>query len=531
MPQASEQHTTTSATSATGATGKQGKAGKPQKQKGGKFLPALCNVFGTLLLVAVIGLCVPLTVPLVMGYQVYDVVTGSMEPEIPVGSVVYVKDTDPLNVEEGQIIAYQREEGVIVHRVVTNRTSLGEFVTKGDANQVEDLEPIPYEAFLGVTEMHLPMVGAFMAIYASTVGKIYLLLTAACGVMFNMVASRMRAMRRAKLVKELKSGSAATSAATGRAGAPAGAALAEDAAAGAGPATSDAAAAAGPAMAGVASSPSAETSNGSSASAQASRHANNRASSRARKRSPLRIVRNVFIALLAVVFLGSGGVIGYVNWQYSLSDQLYSQAVDTYARASQEEGAGLEKPPITIDFDALCARNPDIIGWIYCPDTAINYPVLQGKDNDQYLHTDYTGAYNLDGSIFVDSRNTRGFVDANTIVYGHHMMSGSMFAGLTEWENQAYYDKHPVMWLLTPTQNYKVILVSGHHVDAYSNMYEIIKAPGKELDAMLAEAKEKSTFKTDAEMDPNGTYVMLSTCAYLWDTDRYVIHGLLTPAL
>ena len=487
------------------ASGQQKAAQKANKKaKGGKFLPALCNVLGTLLLVVVIGLCVPLTVPLVMGYQVYNVTTGSMEPEISVGSVVYVKDTDPLNVEEGQIIAYQHEEGVIVHRVVTNRTSLGEFVTKGDANQVEDLEPIPYDAFLGVAEMHLPMVGAFMSIYASTVGKIYLLLTAACGVMLNMVASRMRAARRAKLVKELKANPAASSTAAAQAGAAAGAS----------------------APAGVSQSSTGEMA--TDASASESQAANGRAS-RTRKRSPLRIVRNVFIALLAVMFLGSGGVIGYVNWQYSLSDQLYSQAIDEYARTSPDESAGLEKPPITIDFKSLCAANPDIIGWIYCPGTVINYPVLQGKDNDQYLHTDYTGEYNLDGSIFVDSHNSRDFSDANTIVYGHHMMSGSMFAGLTEWEDQAYYDKHPIMWLLTPTQNYKVVLVSGHHVDAYSNIYEIIKTPGKELDAMLAEAKAQSTFKTDAEMDPNGTYVMLSTCAYLWDTDRYVLHRLLKP--
>ena len=185
-----------------------------------------------------------------------------------------------------------------------------------------------------------------------------------------------------------------------------------------------------------------------------------------------------------------------------------------------------------MDFKSLRAKNPDIVGWIYCPDTPINYPVLQGKDNDQYLYTDYTGAYNIDGSIFVDADNTPGFMDSNTIIYGHHMASGSMFAGLERWADQAYYEEHPVVWLLTPEQNYQVVLFSGHHIDAGSSMYDIIKRPGPEMNAFLSEALEKSDFKETSGMklDPYARYVMLSTCAYLFDGDRYVLHGQLVPA-
>lgn len=168
------------------------------KSRGGNAIPALCNVLGTFLIVAVIALCVPVTVPVLMGYQVYDVVSGSMEPAIPVGSAVYVKQADPLTIEVGDVVAYRDGANVVVHRVTANRASSDELVTKGDANNVEDFEPIPYSAVLGRTEAHIPFLGSFMAVYASTAGKVYLLLLAICGLLLNIVAANMRKRKHAE---------------------------------------------------------------------------------------------------------------------------------------------------------------------------------------------------------------------------------------------------------------------------------------------------------------------------------------------
>lgn len=76
--------------------------------KGGKILPALCSVSGTLILISVIAVCIPITVPKLMGYEIYDIVSGSMEPEIPVGSVIYVKAAAPEDIQEGDVIAFRR---------------------------------------------------------------------------------------------------------------------------------------------------------------------------------------------------------------------------------------------------------------------------------------------------------------------------------------------------------------------------------------------------------------------------------------
>lgn len=167
-----------------------------------KQLPAFCRVLGIAFLVIVIGLCVPITVPRIAGFEIYEVVSGSMEPEIPVGSVLYVKHVEPETVAENEIIAFQDVDDVVAHRVVYNRPALGEFVTKGDANNVEDRDPIPYEAVVGRVEAHLPVFGMAMALYSSTMGKVYLFLTAGCGLMLCMLANRMEEDDARKAIKK-----------------------------------------------------------------------------------------------------------------------------------------------------------------------------------------------------------------------------------------------------------------------------------------------------------------------------------------
>lgn len=167
-----------------------------RSKRGGKILPALCNLVGTLILLAVIGSCLPMILPQFLGYQIYNIVSGSMAPEIPVGSVVYVESAQPETVVEGDVIAFFSGNTVITHRVVANRTLEGVFTTKGDANEGEDLEAVPYQALIGRVVWHAPLLGGLMEIYTSTVGKVYALLLAACGAMFNMLAGRMREYNR-----------------------------------------------------------------------------------------------------------------------------------------------------------------------------------------------------------------------------------------------------------------------------------------------------------------------------------------------
>ena len=246
------------------------------------------------------------------------------------------------------------------------------------------------------------------------------------------------------------------------------------------------------------------------------------------------VKRSIFIVLLAV-FLGSTGYIGYSTWQYKVNERLYTQLAGEYTQVSEAIPADAAKKdrilaPITVDFAALQQQNPDVVGWIYCEDSVINYPILQGEDNDYYLHHSIDGAYSKAGSIFMEADNKQDFQDPNTILYGHHMKDKSMFASIEYWAEQAYYEDHPVMWILTPEQDYRVDLFSGYTISAYSDTYQIFSGSGEEFQAYLQNAAAKSDFQADVALEGDARYVLLSTCAYVFDDARYVLHGKLVAA-
>ena len=138
-------------------------------------VPAVCSVLGTAILIFVILLCIPFTIPKVLGGQIYTVVSGSMEPEIPVGSLVYVDGVEPEDVQVEDVIAFyggRDANAIITHRVVENRVVVGEFITKGDANQENDLNPVNYHELIGRVEWSIPEVGMIAQILTGTEGKI-----------------------------------------------------------------------------------------------------------------------------------------------------------------------------------------------------------------------------------------------------------------------------------------------------------------------------------------------------------------------
>lgn len=137
-------------------------------------LVPVSRVLGTVLLLLVVGICIPLTVPRLLGYQIYSVISGSMEPEIPVGSLLYIRATLPEDAAAGDVVAFYGSGGsgsIITHRVVENRVLPRELITKGDANQEQDRNPVPYTDFIGTVERSVPGAGVFAEIFTSRTGK------------------------------------------------------------------------------------------------------------------------------------------------------------------------------------------------------------------------------------------------------------------------------------------------------------------------------------------------------------------------
>lgn len=115
---------------------------------------------------------------------------------------------------------------------------------------------------------------------------------------------------------------------------------------------------------------------------------------------------------------------------------------------------------------------PDAIGWLYIPDTAINYPIMQSGDNDFYLHHGYKGSYLKAGSIFLDYRCENRFMNPVNIVYGHNMRNGSMFAGVLNFADPAYFDNHRYGWLSTPETVYRIDFFSCAKADMDDELYD-----------------------------------------------------------
>lgn len=146
-----------------------------EKKNHKKSLAGAVRIIGTILLAMLVAACIPLTVPRFFGYQIYSVISGSMEPEIAVGSLVYIRAMEPEDVQEGEVIAFYGARdftSIITHRVVENRVFMGEFITKGDANEEADVRPIPYEHFIGKVKYSIPKAGVIAEVFTSRVGKI-----------------------------------------------------------------------------------------------------------------------------------------------------------------------------------------------------------------------------------------------------------------------------------------------------------------------------------------------------------------------
>lgn len=162
---------------------------------------AACSVLGTLLLAVLVAACLPLTAPRLFGFHIYTVVSGSMEPAIPIGSLLYIQEAQPEEMEKEDVIAYyggRDSTAIITHRVVENRVVMGEFITKGDANAKEDKAPVPYSDFIGKVRLSIPKAGGAAQMLASVQGKI----TAACliglAVLLQAAGSVLESRREAK---------------------------------------------------------------------------------------------------------------------------------------------------------------------------------------------------------------------------------------------------------------------------------------------------------------------------------------------
>lgn len=189
-----------------------------------------------------------------------------------------------------------------------------------------------------------------------------------------------------------------------------------------------------------------------------------------------------------------------------------------------EEQESTSDIPVGVDFEGLLQISEDVVAWLYCPDTEINCVVAQAEDNKFYLRRLLDGTDARCGTLFLDYRNDAGFVDWNSVIYGHNMKNGSMFATLLYYRDQSFYDEHPVMYLYTPSFQYTIELIAGFTTSDDDPLYSIPMTI-EEQEAFLKWAQECSTFSSLTEVSDSDRLVTLSTCAYEYDNARFVLIG------
>ncbi len=217
-----------------------------------------------------------------------------------------------------------------------------------------------------------------------------------------------------------------------------------------------------------------------------------------------------------------------VKWQTEDGTENITSDSDKQSKGMTSKNTDSDKKktiiPNAIDFAALQEQNPDVVAWLYCPDTVINYPIAYCGDNDKYLHRDLNLEYSREGTLFVEAENQGDFSDVNTIIYGHNMKNGSMFKTITEYVSADFYEEHPVMYLYTPGKRYEVRLLAGCLTDTDADIYTALNDTEK-VKETLEQLYKKSTFLSEETWEKTEQLVTLSTCSYEYDNARYVLIG------
>ena len=157
------------------------------------------------------------------------------------------------------------------------------------------------------------------------------------------------------------------------------------------------------------------------------------------------------IILVLLLGIGTGGI-GYLIWQNAEMNRAAEEIAKTpIPEILDVQDEGVSGNPI--DFAELQAENPDIYAWIYIPGTEVNLPILQHPHDDGfYLSHNRHGLYAAEGSIYTELQNNRDFKDPVTLIYGHNMKNGSMFASLHEFEDPAFFAANRTMYIYTPDE-------------------------------------------------------------------------------
>jgi sortase B len=217
-------------------------------------------------------------------------------------------------------------------------------------------------------------------------------------------------------------------------------------------------------------------------------------------------------------FTAQDEIAEYTRIQTTYATTYSPTALNNEHTPDPEQSETAHLPYVVVDFDALLAENPNTVGWIAIPDTLVNYPVVQARDNQKYLKTSFSGARAGAGAIFMDCYNSADPLSHNTILYGHNMGSGrtDMFGTLLDYKDYEHYKAHPYIQFDTIYEQHgwwKIFAVI--HLNTQTDNFDYLRLwfeDDAQAESWIKQAKSMSLYDTGVTARANDKILTLSTC-------------------
>lgn len=215
-----------------------------------------------------------------------------------------------------------------------------------------------------------------------------------------------------------------------------------------------------------------------------------------------------------------------------VSTESVIQSGDTTEEVDILAELGIEIPEKSIDWDVLCEQNDDIYAWIYIPGTAVDYPILQHKtEQDFYLEHNIDGSAGYPGCIYTQLRNKKDFTDFATLIYGHDMKDGSMFQNLHNYEDSKFFEENKYIYIYTPEKVfvYQIFAAVTFHDRNVLMYYDMDETSGRAGYINDIKACNGTTDQYDdcVTVNTESHIVSLSTCIGSKPDNRWIVSGVL----
>ena len=186
-----------------------------------------------------------------------------------------------------------------------------------------------------------------------------------------------------------------------------------------------------------------------------------------------------------------------------------------------------------LKVQTLKKENSDIVGWLEIENTSINYPVLQGTDNEYYMTHNYKKEKSKNGSIFLNYKYDWNITSNNLLIYGHNLNNGTMFQELLKYSDKNFYINHPIIRFTTEKEDSEFEIISVFKSRVYYNTEQnvfryyffINPSSEEEYNNFVQNAKNSSMYNIDSTATYGDQLITLSTCSYHVKDGRFVVIG------